>query len=65
MLLCKVQKKNSSHDWFFDTHFAVSFGVKIDDVVTAMVVPTVHQHCVKDVVGWVLGVWLLKELIQR
>lgn len=58
-------KKNCSHYWFLDTHFAVSFGVKIDDVVTAMVVPAVHQHCMQDVVGWVLGVRLLKELIQR
>lgn len=38
----KVYKKNCSHYWFLDTHFAVSFWVKIDDVVTAMVVPTVH-----------------------
>ncbi len=30
-----------------------------------MVVPAVHKHCVQDVVGGVLGVWLLKELVQR
>lgn len=56
--------KNCPHYWFLDTDFAVSFWVKIDDVVTAMVVPAVHKHGVQDVVGWVLGVWLLKELIQ-
>lgn len=39
---CKVYKKNCPHYWFLDTHFAVSFWVKIDDVVTAMVVPAVH-----------------------
>lgn len=34
--------KNCSHYWFLDTHFAVPLWVKIDDVVTAMVVPAVH-----------------------
>lgn len=58
-----MNKKKSPHYWFLDTHFAVSFWVKIDDVVTAMVVPAVHQHCVQDVVSWVLGVRLLKELV--
>lgn len=60
-----IIKKRGSHYWFLDTHFAVSFRIKIDDVVTAMVVPAVHKHGVQDVVGRVLGVWLLKELIQR
>lgn len=44
MFGAKVHKKICPHDWFLDTHFAVSFGVKIDDVVTAMVVAAVHQH---------------------
>lgn len=57
-------KKNCSHYWFLDTHFAVSFWVKIDDVVTAVVVAAVHQHRVQDVVSWVLGVWLLEKLVK-
>lgn len=61
----KFKIKRFSHDCFLDTHFAVSFWIKIDDVVTAVVVPAVHQHCVQDVVGWILWVWLLEELIQR
>lgn len=58
-------KKVGPHYWFLDTHFAVSFRVKIDDVVTAVVVAAVHQHGVQDVVGRVLGVRLLEELVQR
>lgn len=29
-----------------------------------MVVAAVHQHCVQDIVGRVLRVWLLEEFIQ-
>lgn len=61
--LNEINIRKSSHYWFLDTHFAVSFWIKIDDVVTAMVVPAVHQHCVQDVVGRVLGVGLLEELV--
>ena len=58
-MLCAI-----THYWFLDTHFAVSFGVEIDDVVSSVVVPAVHEHRMKNVVGWVLGVCLLEELIQ-
>lgn len=53
------------HYWLRDTHFAVSFGVEIDDVVAAVVVSAVHQHGMQDVVGRVLHVRLLQELVQR
>lgn len=52
------------HYWLRDTHFAVSFGVEIDDVVATVVVSAVHQHGVQDVVGWVLHIRLLQELVQ-
>lgn len=52
------------HYWFRDTHFAVSFGVEIDDVMAAVVVSAVHQNGVQDVVGRVLYIWFLQELIQ-
>lgn len=60
-----VKVSKAPHYWLGDTHFAVSFRIEIDDVVAAVVVPTVHQHRVQDVVGRVLGVRLLEELIQR
>lgn len=58
-------KEMGPHYWLRDTHFAVSFGVEIDDVVAAVVVTAVHQHSVQDVVGWVLHIRLLQELVQR
>ena len=58
----KVSK--DPHYWLGDTRFAVSFRVEIDDIVAAVVVPAMHQHRVKDVVGRVLGVSLLEKLIQ-
>lgn len=52
------------HYWFRDTHFAVSFGVEIDDVMATVVVSAVHQNGVQDVVGRVLYIRFLQELIQ-
>lgn len=57
-------KENGSHYWLRDTHFAVSFGVEIDDIVAPMVVSAVYQHSMQDVVGWVLHIRFLQELIQ-
>lgn len=54
-----------SHYWCGDTHFAVSFRIKVDDVVTPVVVSAVHQHGVENVVGRVFNIWLLQKLIQR
>ena len=54
MFVDNNKKGGCSHDWLLDADFAVSLGVEIDDVVTPVVVPAVHQHGVQDVVGRVL-----------
>ncbi len=54
-----------SHYWCGDTHFAVSFRIKVDDIVTPVVVSAVHQHGVENVVGRVFNICLLQKLIQR
>ncbi len=60
-----IPEIKGAHYWCGDTHFAVSFRIKVDDIVTPVVVPAVHQHGVENVVGRVFSIWLLQKLIQR
>ena len=45
-------------------HLSVAFRVDVDDVVAAVVVAAVYQHCVQDVQRRVAGVRLLQEFVQ-